>query len=131
MSKSNYAKLKKIWYGKLKKSGFKDIEVNENLFNNAAAFSKINAHGQHSDTWRKSKEEYYRMAEYFLNHYKFETTLDKVIWEYHVAGLGSTAIAPILNKIKIYRIVFTYSSVWSVINRLRRIMIIGAYEENE
>lgn len=127
----NYEKLKKIWYEKLKKSGFNDIEIGKGVISNSDAFSKNQDHGQHTDTWRRSKEEYYQMAEYFLNNYKFETKLDQAIWEYHVNGIGTLDIAMVINKVKSYRRTFSQQEIWMIVSRLRKIMVIGAYEEVE
>lgn len=129
--RSKLDKLTQVWYEKLRKAGFKDIEIGDGVISNSDAFSKNQDHGQHTDTWRRSKEEYYHMAEYFLNHYKFKSNLDRIIWEYHVNGLGTTAIFPILNKVRGPKKKLTQQNVWAIVDRLRRIMTIGSYEEVE
>lgn len=127
---TEYERLKKIWYAKLKKEGFVDIEdPNPNLtrISNSDAFNKDLSYGnQHSFTWQRSKEEYYNMATYFLNHYKFQSNLDRIIWEYYSVGLGSYAIMETLRRVEKK---ITIDKVKAIISRLQKIMIVGSYEE--
>lgn len=95
MSSSDFQKEKKKWYAILKESGFKDIERNE-------ADLKINSsrffiRSRYNRTLWEAKAEYYRMAEAFLNEYRFKSKLEKVIWEYHTNAIGVRDIAKLIN----------------------------------
>lgn len=127
---TEYEKLRRTWYAKLKKAGFKDIEdINapDLRLTNSDAFSKSNKYGQHTPEWRQSKEDYYRLAEYFLNHYKFESHLERIIWEYHVNAMSRQDIAATLRKMRLIKT--GEMGVGATIRRLKKIMFIGAYEE--
>lgn len=128
---TSYKELKVLWYARLKKSGFNDIEdINapDLRLNNADAFSKSDKYGQHTPEWRRSKEEYYQMASYFLNHYKFESNIDRIVWEYATNSIGSYAIVDTLKKTKISMTLF---EVKKILQRLKKVMLLGAYEEVE
>lgn len=95
----DYNSLKKEWYEKLADSGFKDIEQDEFKFKHVSHASyfgreivKRNYH---------AKSEYYSMAGQFLNSYKFESELEKVIWEYHANGISLRNIAKLLKTVEI------------------------------
>lgn len=93
---NDYQSLKTVWYAKLKKSGFKDAEKNEHRLKQwSSKFKAPNIR----NSW-DSKHEYYSMARQFLNNYKFESNLEKAIWEYHVEGISYRNIAKLLKKVK-------------------------------
>lgn len=110
--------LKTVWYRKLKQSGFKDIERDEDTLKN---WSSIFAYQKPGNNWQ-SKEEYYRYAAHFLEEHKFETELQKIIWEYHANGLSMRNIAKTLNKTRVTKT--NYTSVWQVIKKLK----VGMYK---
>lgn len=116
-AKAELAKLQKIWYGKLKKEGFNDIEANEcqlKVWTNSAVSG-------YSQAEIDAKQIYYRLANHFLTEYEFETILDKVIWEYHVNGVGIRAIADELFRVlKVPRM--GRQTVYRIIKRLQKIM---------
>lgn len=92
--KTEYEEQREIWYKKLKDEGFQDVEQDEyNLKVWSTAFTRKSF----LKSWRE-KESYYYMATSFLNDYKFETELDKVIWEYHVNALSVRDIADTLRR---------------------------------
>ncbi len=125
-------RLQKVWYAKLKKEGFNDIEDARNPdlnLTNHDAFSQSNKYGQHTPLWRQSKEEYYQMATYFLNHYKFASNLEKIIWEYHTNAMSRQDIAATLKKMRLLKT--GEFGVGAIIRKLKKIMFIGAYEEHE
>jgi len=98
-------KLQKIWYARLKKKGFEDIERNEtelkvyseNIIKNAARGRKNINH----EIWCQSKTEYFRMAEHFLNENKFENKILKYIWDLHSQGVSARNISKKLKSLKI------------------------------
>lgn len=115
-SKEDFQKLQKKWYKKLEDSGFEDIESDEfNLKTWSSTF-----HLKHSlETWQ-AKAEYYQLATNFLEEYKFNSNLDKIIWEYHSNGLGARKIATILKDAKIK--VSNRTTIWEVIKKLKSSM---------
>lgn len=113
----DYEKLRAIWYKKLQKEGFKDIEQDEDNLKEWSTKFFLN----HDKTTREAKESYYSMATQFLNEYNFESNLDKVIWEYHANAMSVREIAETLRKAKIIK----RTGAWVhefVVKRLRKIM---------
>ena len=110
----DYQKLKEVWYKKLERSGFVDIEKDEyNLKQYSFRFNQDAV----VRSWH-SKTEYYSMAGQFLNHYKFASNLEKTIWEYHVNGIGVRDIAKLLTKAKVRSIKPNKDNVQKVVSRL-------------
>lgn len=102
------SELKRIWYAKLAKSGFEDIEVpdskNELLKRwHAADFAK---RAQTPATFF-AKQEYFIKATEFLNWYKFASKKELKIWTLHANGatLREIAKATKLKKDKVHRII--------------------------
>jgi hypothetical protein len=126
----DYKKLKKVWYKKLAQSGFIDIERNEDdLKVNDWYFSRTAKYGGSSIEWSQSKADYYYMATQFLNNYKFETNLERIIWEYHSNAVSHRDITDILNKAKVTKTNRTY--VGRIIKALAtemKLMYINGYK---
>jgi hypothetical protein len=121
MSDSNYKKLKEVWYKKLEKAGFVDIEEDEfKLKVDSTKFAR-----QESMKSYQTKIDYYYMANHFLNSYKFKSSFDRIVWEYHVEGIPSRDIAKILTKLK--RKPIGRMTIWRVLKRLTKIMKLGLY----
>lgn len=120
MSTSDYAKLRKVWYAKLKKSGFDDIELNDNdLIEPSSLFTKPSKRPLQV-IW-EAKQAYYTMATRFLNDYKFKNSKERVIWEYHAEGISCRNISKILSKV--YRKKKPgRMTVWRTIRRLQHSM---------
>lgn len=123
--KTEYEKQKAIWYAKLAKSGFVDIEVKNSISETQSSNRDLvlglnRKYGQYSHEWRQSKIMYYQMADSFLNDNKFENNIDRVIWEYHANGVSVRNIAKTLNKVRTVQVGRMY--VWHVVNRLRNEM---------
>src|ERR1700678_1534982 len=100
------AKLKKLWYKKLKVKGFKDIEdANGRL---------INWSSSKTVTQDKTTEEYYRLASQMIWSGKFNTKQERTIWTYHsdgvkakeIAGLTSTSLRTVYRRIRTIRVRF-------------------------
>jgi hypothetical protein len=111
----NFQKLQQKWYAKLEKSGFKDIEQDED---NLKRWSSDFTTKKFLDTY-EAKADYYYMATQFLNDYKFETQIERVIWEYHAEGISNRNVAKLLKKVKIS---MSHSSVLIIVSRLKKIM---------
>jgi len=115
----SYSQLRKIWYGKLKKEGFDDIETTQGYLKDySSRVMRKNDHENLLDSW-PSKIAYYDMCTTFLNEHKFEAKLDQVIWEYHTNGISNRNIAKLLKKVKIYT---NYESIRLIVKRLQTIM---------
>lgn len=116
--KLSFANTQRIWYSKLAASGFEDIEYKNGMMRRTIP--------QSIDKNRKSQvliasiQDYYTMATHFLNDYKFETEMDKIIWEYHTEGLSIRSIVSVLKKARVRRM--GRDSVWKVVNRLENLM---------
>jgi hypothetical protein len=109
----------KIWYKKLKKSGFDDIEQDEfylkkwsNRFENLAASND-------PEHWFKPKQDYYYYATQFANTYKFKSNKEKLIWEYHSNGISMREIAKLLKKVRIY---ISHETVRAILKPLIKLM---------
>jgi IS30 family transposase len=102
----------KIWYAKLKKEGFKDIEY---------ADGSLKGHAKkRSFVQQQATQEYYYLCYHFLHEYKFDSELERIIWEYHTNGLSARDIAVTLKKAKIIKL--SHQSVWIRIKRHENIM---------
>lgn len=106
--------LTKEWYDKLKKAGFKDIEHDENTL----IFWDTNRLSRKDLNVLKNAQDYYILAEHFLNDYKFKSNYQKTIWEYHANGLSAREIAQTLNK-ALHPKKTNYNTVWLIIKELR------------
>lgn len=120
--RTEYEKLRDVWYKKLEKSGFQDIERDENTLKEYSSwiFSPKRALLQNGG-WQ-AKATYYSMAERFLQEYPFNTErrsgrLSQIIWEYHSNAISIRDIVKILKSLR-YKDV-TRTSVWEVIKALR------------
>lgn len=111
-TKTEYEKQREKWYGKLKKSGFRDIEHDDDtLTEYSSVYFK-----KHTFEEIEAKQRYHDMAISFLEHYKFETNKDRIIWEYHANNISVRDIAELLKKVKIRT---NRNSVSQVVRRLK------------
>jgi hypothetical protein len=98
--------LKAKWYGKLHKSGFDDIEHDEeHLKRNASEPFTSKTRGRRyrdKQVYFESREEYYRLAGRFLNEHKFSDKKEELIWSLHSEGMSIREIAKTLRS-KHYR----------------------------
>lgn len=111
------------WYAKLKKSGFEDIENERGDLKASSTHNLVSHHGEYyadKISFHEGKAEYYRLAGFFLHDKKFESKLDKQIWELHANDRSIREIVTILKKkkIKAYR-----DQVHIIIQRLAKEMI--------
>lgn len=97
--------LVKVWYQKLKESGFKDAERilkdypepvlnywDSTYFSTSGAINPRTFH---------EKQEYYYQANQFLNTYQFKSQTDHHIWRLHSEGMGLRTISKELAKLNI------------------------------
>lgn len=94
--------LKRKWYAKLDKEGFKDIENEAGLLKK---WSSYWLRSKHTSATFDAKQEYYRLAGQFLHDYQFGSALDRIIWEMHSEGDSVRGIAVALKKrgFKVYK----------------------------
>lgn len=116
-SSKDLKKLQKLWYDKLKKEGFDDIEQDENYL------KRWDSHwfnSQYSPEYFQNKAEYYRAAGKFLYEHQFKSELERQIWAKHAEGLTIRDIVTVLRKarFKLYR-----RMVHETIQRLTKTMI--------
>ncbi len=115
--KTPFEILRDKWYRKLaKKTDFVDIEQDEDNLKQWSRGVFGRAHNRTYQGGWQARAEYYQLADRFLLEYKFETELQKVMWEYHSNGLTDREIARVLKKAKIKK-----ASHVTVFNTLRKL----------
>lgn len=131
--KDDYESLKKIWYKKLKSSGFDDIEnergelkhysssdffTEHHLFDRFTHQTKLEI----KELSLEAKAAYYRMAGSFLEHYPFKTALDRKVWGYYAEGVSRNEIPTLVStpkvKVSVYKVKY-------IVSKLRKIMLGG------
>ena len=118
--------LRKIWYKKLKRSGFEDIEINDyDIKNPGYKYSHMDRRGQftmdQARIYWAAKHEYYYLANQFLHQYAFTSIRERNIWEYHSNGVSIREIVTILNKLP-SRKKTNRDTIWKTIRNLSKIM---------
>lgn len=90
-----FDKLKAKWYKKLEKSGFVDIEQDEDHLKQwySTRFKVV-----YDPVLFKAKEDYYRLARQFLHEHPFKSKYERLVWEYHSEGVGRREINNILKS---------------------------------
>lgn len=114
--KSEYEELRDTWYAKLRADGFRDIEQGETSATRAVSKSYLKL----DDAYRQSVQDYYCLTTHFLNDYKFDSEIEKVMWEYYSEGLSMRNIAKILQKTVDTK--YNKENVWKAVSRLEKIM---------
>lgn len=110
--------LKAKWYAKLEKSGFKDIEQDENNLKEWDSYAFCSRYNRHLFS---SKEAYYQLAGQFLHTHNFKDKREQLIWECHSNGKSVTQIAEIL-KAKRFKI-HNRTSVYLIMRGLAKEML--------
>lgn len=119
-SKSDSFKaLQKEWYGKLKASGFEDVEYDEDHLRMHHA-DLIAGACKTGPAAAEAKAEYFRLAGHFLHSHEFTTPEDKRIWELHAEGLFNHEV---FAQVKESHPGKTPRYVQSVVVRLRKVML--------
>jgi hypothetical protein len=85
--------LQKIWYDKIKKAGFNEIEQPNGLLISweSSRFKEYKLNGQSIEGWQVMKNaqiEYYTMARQWLHEHTFKSKKDKHLWELHADGVS-------------------------------------------
>lgn len=117
--KTDYERIKDVWYDKLKKSGFKDIEHSDESMNSGRPRVFRGASAK-APVELQAIQDYYCMSYYFLNEYPFDSELDKVMWEYHSNGIAIRGIVKLINATQVEKT--NRIRVWKTIQKLENIM---------
>lgn len=131
MSPTEFKKLKKLWYKKLKASGFHDIEDADNsrLKGGASGMKYQARYGE--GVYQQTRQEYYYAAYQFLNSHEFDKERDRIIWEYHANGISARNIKKLLEKAGIVRFykgtnrrqAISHVMIYYIIRKYRNIML--------
>lgn len=90
ISRKEFAALKKLWYAKLKDSGFYDLET----FNNKYIRKMWNGSLVSTRMRRDAKQDYYLLAGRWTHTYEnFRSDAEKEIWSLYADGLSTHQIA--------------------------------------
>lgn len=103
------------WYKKLERSGFEDIESDQN---NLKVWSSV-FFARHSIEQIQAKQAYYQMATNFLGDHKFETRREKIIWEYHANGISYRDISKTLKRVNVK---LSHTAVQNIVHKLQAAM---------
>lgn len=114
--KQSFDQLQAEWYEKLKQDGFKDVEHKGLL----KTWDHFYFQERYTPDTFHTREAYYTLAQEFLNDHPFESTMDRLIWEKHTAGLSVRETVTALTKdgVKTYR-----DRVHKVVTALKRKML--------
>jgi len=108
------AKLKKLWYQKLRESGFKDIERKDGTVGRGAPrVDNLN------DVQKQAIQDYYSMCRNFLEEHTFDNEVERFIWSLHSEG---TSVRDISNQLQKINITKKKDATWYVVKRLVALM---------
>jgi hypothetical protein len=94
--------LQKIWYKKLRDSGFEDIEDVSSPQRFLKTWHSTYFFNRYTPETYEHKEMYYRMCSHFLHEYAFPTDRLKEIWKMHTEGMSLRSMSFLLKKRRIY-----------------------------
>lgn len=121
-----FRKLAKLWDEKLKNSGFEDIErrgqvdVNEYFLKNYTSKDISQNLSPDRAVYNEYKQNYFRLAGFFLHDYSFTNSTDKLIWDLHAQGKSMRRISRILKSAGIHK---ATTQVKEIIHRLKALML--------
>lgn len=119
-----FLELRAKWYAKAAKSGFEDIERDEDSLKAWHSFDFIrNTRNKYHPVVFQATEEYYRLAGQFLHDHKFKTKLEYAVWEMHCEGatIVDTATALKSRNFKCHK-----NKVNRIIQSLAKVMVENA-----
>lgn len=122
--KNEFEALKKLWYDKLKKSGFNDVEQDEDYLK--ASSWPLRKNGASNQVRFVSGQEYFRLAGQFLHDYKFKDEIEELIWRLHSEG---KFLREISQELKNNRVKLNKDSVNARIKKLKKIMLDQCYKK--
>ena len=104
-------KLIELWDRKLKRSGFVDAETRHDKLKTWTCRGRQ----ARAKVCIEASAEYFRAAGFFLHEYKFESEVERAVWECHAEGLGRRETFDALRK------KFTRLTPWKVRQILSRL----------
>src|SRR5271166_6561839 len=104
-------KLKAKWNKKLKDSGFEDIENIDGTLKPEVDYRSMDS--TRGDILHDGRQEYYSVAQEYLNRGKFATLQDYTIWKLHSEGMSYRDIG---NELKL-----TFYKVRSAIKKIQKL----------
>jgi hypothetical protein len=120
--------LQKIWYKKLKNTGFVDIEDTNSPKEFLKTWHSSYFISRYTPETFERKEAYYRLCSHFLWDYEFESNLEREIWRLHSEGMSLRDIAQSLRS---KRIKLNKDNVNKIIIKLIKIMRTSQSEGHE
>jgi hypothetical protein len=93
--------LRRKWYSELVKTGFVDAEDEVDLKEYASSPVKRRVLARKGQSLENQRE-YYRLAGHFLYEHRFETQLEKTIWQYHAEGMSTRKMEHKVKRKKSY-----------------------------
>ena len=131
-SSKEFIQLQKIWYNKLKNSGFQDIERMHPQLGSLTSH-KVSMYVTQDYIAKcflkdPSVEEYFRLARHYLAHGSFSSSLDKRIFELFSNGHTGRDIIKIIRQ---EGFEIKHNAVFNVITRLKKKMLEFAKETGE
>lgn len=121
-----FESLQKEWYGKLKESGFEDIEWKEGLLRGGSLDTRFGIKGLQFNLTNAEIIEYYDLAERFLSEYEFKNQYESTIWDHYSQGRSIREISDILIKNPTKKVrgqAKNKSRVGEIVKRLSTIML--------
>lgn len=121
-----FKKLQQLWYKKLEKNGFDDIE--SKVLSNKTLIPYLRSTPEHevNRSTNKSKvyliaqkQDYFRAVGHFLYDHKFTNEVERLIWEYHSDGKSLRETSSLLKN---HRIKIAYTQVKEIIQKIRKQM---------
>lgn len=122
MSQKDYVTLRTYWYAKLKKSGFKDIEL---MNGQISDWPRERLERDWTPEQRAEKQEYFRVASQMYWEYKFKNKIEKQIWWHHCEGLSYREIA---EKLRTPANKINKDNVQTIVNALSKIARARLYD---
>ncbi len=116
-SNKEFKQLQAVWYKRLKKEGFDDIEEPSGHLRQQHHYRYALRYGVSGFA---SKEEYYRLAGQFLFEHVFADAREKMIWTLHAEGLPVDAM---LKKLKSAKYKISRPHVYRIIKALATTML--------
>lgn len=117
MAKSELEKLQKVWYKKLKDTGFKDMEDPNGPRNGGRGAPRVD---NITDMQQEMIREYYSRARQFLQEHTFEDAVDRFVWEHFSEGTSVREISIKLEKE--LNVIKKKTAVWQIAKRLEELM---------
>lgn len=99
--RKEFKALQALWYRKLEKSGFEDIEDTQKKGEPLKRWDSTQFQRERARHTFSAKQTYYERASAFLEKYRFHGEIEKSIWAMHTEGEAIRTIAKAL-KLKIW-----------------------------